>query len=137
MIRRNRDKDNDTRVFEDIARVAGGAASLLSAVRDQIGAEIRGFQGRTSSGEGRGRDDDDLARLHDMISKFRVEQEALKKRVAALEDRLAGKAEKSGKAPRRSASSSSSSSSSSSTGRRKAAAVPSAPARSAKSKKTA
>ena len=134
MIRRNRDKDNDTRVFEDIARVAGGAASLLSAVRDQIGAEIRGFQGRTSSGEGRGRDDDDLARLHDMISKFRVEQEALKKRVAALEDRLAGKAEKSGKAPRRSASSSSSSSS---TGRRKAAAVPSAPARSAKSKKTA
>ncbi len=77
----------DNRLFDDLVRVAGGAASLLSSVGQQLGADFRGLR------EGDSRDaggSEDIQRLQATISKFRLEQESLKKRVAELEAALAG-----------------------------------------------
>lgn len=76
----------DNRLLDDLVRVAGGAASLLSSVGEQLGADFRGVRNRASGDES---DSQDLRRLQATISKFRLEQESLKKRVAELESALA------------------------------------------------
>lgn len=77
----------DNRLLDDLVRVAGGAASLLSSVGQQLGADFRGFRDRDSHDE---MESQDISRLQATISKFRLEQESLKKRVAELEAALAG-----------------------------------------------
>lgn len=77
----------DNRLFDDLVRVAGGAASLLSSVGQQLGADFRGLRDNDARDEG---GSEDIQRLQATISKFRLEQESLKKRVAELEAALAG-----------------------------------------------
>lgn len=77
----------DNRLFDDLVRVAGGAASLLSSVGQQLGADFRGLRDNDARDEG---GYEDIQRLQATISKFRLEQESLKKRVAELEAALAG-----------------------------------------------
>lgn len=79
----------DNRLFDDLVRVAGGAASLLSSVGQQLGADFRGLRDNDARDEG---GSEDIQRLQATISKFRLEQESLKKRVAELEAALAGTA---------------------------------------------
>lgn len=81
----------DNRLLDDLARVAGGAASLLSTVGKQVQSEVMGRMGADyANAEPSSRDD--VARLNGMISQFRIEQEQLKKRVAELEALVLGKA---------------------------------------------
>lgn len=77
----------DNRLFDDLVRVAGGAASILSSVGQQLGADFRGMRDNEAQDEG---GSEDIRRLQATISKFRLEQESLKKRVAELESALAG-----------------------------------------------
>lgn len=79
----------DNRLFDDLVRVAGGAASLISSVGQQLGADFRGLRDNDARDEG---GYEDIQRLQATISKFRLEQESLKKRVAELEAALAGTA---------------------------------------------
>ncbi len=79
----------DNRLFDDLVRVAGGAASLLSSVGQQLGADFRGLRDNNARDGG---ESEDIQRLQATISKFRLEQESLKKRVAELEASLAGTA---------------------------------------------
>ena len=92
----------DNRLFDDLVRVAGGAASLLSSVGQQLGADFRGLRDNDARDEG---GSEDIQRLQATISKFRLEQESLKKRVAELEAALAGTAKpaKATKTPKESA----------------------------------
>lgn len=77
--------------LDDVARVAGGAASLLSTVRQQIRSDLKERVGAYASKMG---DDtsSEMERLQATVNKFRIEQEELKKRVAILEAALLGKA---------------------------------------------
>ena len=81
---------NDSKLLDDLARVAGGAVSLISTVRKQVQADLRG---RVDSYADRM----DLApkaeieRLQALVASFRSEQENLKKRIAELETLVKGK----------------------------------------------
>ena len=81
----------DNKLLDDLARVAGGAASLISTVRRQVQSDLRGRVDAYA-------DRMDLApkaeieRLQALVSTFRTEQTALKERVAELEALVKGKA---------------------------------------------
>ena len=81
---------NDSKLLDDLARVAGGAVSLISTVRKQVQADLRG---RVDSYADRM----DLApkaeieRLQALVASFRSEQENLKKRITELETLVKGK----------------------------------------------
>ncbi len=71
----------DTRLFDDIARVAGGAAGLLGSVRQQVAEEIKARI-------------DDLAGRADLVPRADLERveamlKTLQKRVDALEGKKA------------------------------------------------
>ncbi len=81
---------SDNRLFDDLARMAGGAASLISTVRRQVGSDIKErAQSYTARMDLATRDE--IERLQATISKFRSEQEQLKARVAELEASVGGK----------------------------------------------
>ncbi len=71
------------RLFEDFSRVASGAASTLSSLRDHIESR-RPLSGAVSREE--------FEAVATMAAKARAAQEALEKRVAALEGKLRVKA---------------------------------------------
>ncbi len=77
----------DNRILDDLARVAGGAVSLVSTVRKQVQSDLRGRVDAVA-------DRMDLApkaeieRLQAMVAGFRAEQEILKKRISELEARV-------------------------------------------------
>ncbi|MFA7275486.1 MAG: hypothetical protein WC043_01640 [Pseudobdellovibrionaceae bacterium] len=85
---------DNARIFDDLTRVAGGAASILSALgkqlqtglRDQMGVDVH------SSMFGGAPANDDVERLQGVVTKLRLEQEELKRRVADLESLLGKKA---------------------------------------------
>jgi BMFP domain-containing protein YqiC len=79
---------NQSRFFDDIARVAAGAAGALSGVRGEIEARARDQLERVLAGMDMvGREEFEAARA--MAAKARDEQEMLLRRVEALEARLA------------------------------------------------
>ncbi len=74
----------ETRIFDDIARVAGGAVNLMSAIRQQVREEVQTrFDAMASKLDLVPREDFD--RLEAMLEKARTEQEDLKKRIESLE----------------------------------------------------
>ena len=79
------------RLFDDIARVASGAAGALSGVRDEVEALVKHRMERILA-------DMDLVprdefeAVKEVAANARAEQEKLETRVAALEAALAGKA---------------------------------------------
>ncbi len=74
----------DNRLFDDLAKVAGGAVSLLSSVRKQIEADtmthLNGFAGKLDLAERK-----ELDRLLAIVGQLRLEQEQIKLRLDALE----------------------------------------------------
>ncbi len=81
----------DNRFFDDLARMAGGAASLVSTVRRQIRSDLKDRVGAyTSKMDLAGRDE--IERLQAMVTKYRVEQDQMKRQIAELEAALGGKA---------------------------------------------
>ena len=81
---------SDNRLFDDLARMAGGAASLISTVRRQVGSDLR-ERAQSYSSRMDLASHDEVERLQAAVSKFRVEQEQMKKRIADLEALVSGK----------------------------------------------
>src|SRR3954466_13266328 len=79
---------SQNRFFDDLARVAAGAAGALSGVRGEIEARARDQLERVLAGMDLvGREEFEAARA--MAAKARDEQERLLRRVEELETRLA------------------------------------------------
>ncbi|HEV2188449.1 MAG TPA: accessory factor UbiK family protein [Stellaceae bacterium] len=75
---------SQNRFFDDMARVAGGAASALSGVREEIEARLRGQLERILAGMDLvSREEFEAVKA--MAAKARAEQEDLLLRIAALE----------------------------------------------------
>jgi len=78
---------SQNRFFDDMARVAGGAASALSGVREEIEARLRGQLERILAGMDLvSREEFEAVKA--MAAKARTEQEDLLRRVAELEAAL-------------------------------------------------
>lgn len=78
---------SQNRIFDDIARVAGGALGALSGLKDEIEAMIRDRLERfMADGNFVRREEFDVVRA--MAAEARAEQERLSARVAALEAAL-------------------------------------------------
>lgn len=82
---------DNSRILDDLSRVAGGAFSVLSALGKQVQHNLKDQMGDkfTSSHA-----NDDVARLQGVVTKLRIEQEDLKSRIAELEAMLGKKAPK-------------------------------------------
>ena len=81
---------SQNRIFDDLARVAGGALGALSSLKDEIEAMVRDRMERfMSEGNFVRRDEFDVVRA--MAAEARAEQERLAKRVEELERLLAKK----------------------------------------------
>jgi BMFP domain-containing protein YqiC len=79
---------SQNRIFDDIARVAGGAVGALSGVRDEIEARLRDQLERVLAGMDLvSREEFEAVKA--MAAKAREEQERLLLRIEALEARLA------------------------------------------------
>jgi BMFP domain-containing protein YqiC len=79
---------SQNRFFDDLARVAGGAAGALSGVRADIEARVRDRLERVLAGMDLvSREEFEAVKA--MAAKARDEQEELQRRVAALESQLA------------------------------------------------
>ncbi|HKX07087.1 MAG TPA: accessory factor UbiK family protein [Stellaceae bacterium] len=79
---------NDNRVFEDLARVASGALSALTGVREEVEARLRDqFQHILDRMNLVRREEFEAVQA--MAAKAREEQERLAERLAALEARFA------------------------------------------------
>src|SRR5215813_2731259 len=75
---------SQNRFFDDMARVAGGAASALSGVREEIEARLRGQLERILAGMDLvSREEFEAVKA--MAAKARAEQEDLQRRIAELE----------------------------------------------------
>lgn len=80
----------DNRLLDDLARVASGAFGALSGVRGEVEARLKHqFERILSEMDMISREEFDAVKA--MAAKARMEQEALEKRVAALEAALSGK----------------------------------------------
>ena len=78
---------NDNRIFEDLARVASGALSALTGVREEVEARLRDqFQHILDRMNLVRREEFEAVQA--MAAKARAEQERLAERLAALEARL-------------------------------------------------
>lgn len=77
----------DNRLLDDLARVASGAAGALSGVRGEVEARLRPqFERILAEMDVVPRDEFEAVKA--MAARARTEQEALEKRVAALEKML-------------------------------------------------
>ncbi|MGH6661115.1 MAG: accessory factor UbiK family protein [Rhodospirillales bacterium] len=86
-----------SRIFDDLAKVAGGAVTTLAGVKAEIDGLVRQRIERLLAGADMvQRDEFDAVKM--MAAKARSEQERLEGRVAILEKRLGAIA---GKAPRK------------------------------------
>lgn len=75
-------------LFDDLAKVAAGAAGALSGVRDEVEARVRDQLAKILDGMNLpNREEFDVVRA--MAVAAREENEALKARIAQLEDKLA------------------------------------------------
>lgn len=81
---------SQNRIFDDIAKVAGGALSALGGLKQEVEAMVRDrFERFMAEGNFVRREEFDAVQA--MASQARVEQEKLLARVAALEEALAKK----------------------------------------------
>ena len=88
----------DNRLLDDLARMASGAAGALSGVRGEFEARMKQqFERILAEMDVVPREEFEAVKA--MAARARTEQEALEKRVAALESALAGKAPAAKKAP--------------------------------------
>jgi len=79
---------SQNRFFDDVARVAAGAAGAISGVRDELGMRLRDQLERVLAGMDLvSREEFEAVKA--MAAKAREEQELLLARVEALEARLA------------------------------------------------
>ena len=79
---------SQNRFFDDVARVAAGAAGAITGVRGEIEARLRDQLERVLAGMDLvGRDEFEAVKA--MAAKAREEQEMLQRRVEALEARVA------------------------------------------------
>ncbi|MBE7620371.1 accessory factor UbiK family protein [Gluconacetobacter entanii] len=76
------------RIFDDLAGVAGGAFSALSGVREEIGAMVRARVDEALANLNLVRRDE-FEVVREMATRARIAQEAMEKRVATLETRVA------------------------------------------------
>jgi BMFP domain-containing protein YqiC len=84
---------SQNRIFDDIAKVAGGALSALGGLKQEIEVMIRDrFERFMAEGNFVRREEFDVVQA--MAAAARAEQEKLAARVAELESKLAGKAAK-------------------------------------------
>lgn len=76
--------EQSKKIFEDMSRIAGGAASLLSGMRQHLQEDIRQRVEEIAA-----RMDlvsrEELDQLKETVTKLRKDQTALEKRLAALE----------------------------------------------------
>lgn len=82
----------DNRLLDDLARMASGAAGALSGVRGEVEARVK-QQFERILGEMDVVPREEFEAVKAMAAKARTEQEALEKRVAALESALAGRSQ--------------------------------------------
>lgn len=79
----------DNKLLDDLARVAGGAVSLISSVRRQVQSDLKGrvdyYADRLDLAPR-----EEIERLQSLVATFRTEQSALKERVAELEALVKG-----------------------------------------------
>ncbi|MBY0510141.1 MAG: accessory factor UbiK family protein [Rhodospirillaceae bacterium] len=81
---------SQNRIFDDIAKVAGGALSALGGLKQEVEAMVRDrFERFMAEGNFVRREEFDAVQA--MASQARVAQEKLLARVAALEEALAKK----------------------------------------------
>ncbi|HAJ89631.1 MAG TPA: hypothetical protein DCM27_01245 [Rhodospirillaceae bacterium] len=80
---------DNSRIIDDLSRVAGGAFTVLSALGKQVQSNIKDQMGDKFSSPAAA---DDIARLQGVVTKLRIEQENLKSRIAELEAMLGKKA---------------------------------------------
>lgn len=80
---------DNSRILDDLSRVAGGAFSVLSALGKQVQSNLKEQMGDQFASPAA---NDDVARLQGMVTKLRIEQEDLKSRIAELETMLGKKA---------------------------------------------
>ena len=79
----------DNRLLDDLARMASGAAGALSGVRGEVEARLKQqFERILAEMDVVSREEFEAVKA--MAAKARIEQEALEKRVAALESSRAG-----------------------------------------------
>ena len=88
---------DNNRILDDLTRVAGGAFTILSTLGKQVQNNLKDQMGDKF---GASYANDDTARLQGMVSKLRMEQEDLKKRVADLESLVGKKPAKKTPAPK-------------------------------------
>lgn len=79
---------DNSRIIDDLTRVAGGAFSVFSALGKQIQNNIKDQVGDKFSSPAA---NDDITRLQGVVTKLRMEQEDLKSRIAELEAMLGKK----------------------------------------------
>lgn len=80
---------DNSRIIDDLTRVAGGAFTVFSSIGKQIQSNLKDQMGDKFSPSFA---NDDVTRLQGVVSKLRLEQEELKARVAELESMLGKKA---------------------------------------------
>jgi BMFP domain-containing protein YqiC len=80
---------DNSRIIDDLTRVAGGAFSVFSALGKQIQNNLKDQMG-DKFGPGFS-SNDDVTRLQGVVSKLRIEQESLKSRITELESLLGKK----------------------------------------------
>jgi BMFP domain-containing protein YqiC len=80
---------DNSRILDDLTRVAGGAFSVFSALGKQLQNNLKDQMGDKFSSSS---NTDDVTRLQGVVTKLRMEQEDLKSRIAELETMLGKKA---------------------------------------------
>ncbi|MCB1559126.1 MAG: hypothetical protein KDJ50_09420, partial [Alphaproteobacteria bacterium] len=80
----------DNKLFDDLTRVAGGAATVFAALGKQLGEGLKDQMGDRfpSGGFSSAAANDDIDRLQGVVTKLRIEQEEMKARIAELEAML-------------------------------------------------
>lgn len=79
---------DNSRILDDLSRVAGGAFSVLSSIGKQVQSNMKDQMGDKFASPSA---NDDVARLQGVVTKLRIEQEDLKARIADLEAMLGKK----------------------------------------------
>lgn len=76
---------DNRRILDDLTRVAGGAFTVLSTLGKQVQNNLKDQMGNQFSSS---ESDDAILHLQRMVTKLRIEQEDLKKRIRELETLL-------------------------------------------------
>ncbi len=87
----------DNKLFEDLTRVASGAATVFVTIGKQLGEGLKDQVGGKYAPDfmsGNSVANDDVDRLQAVVTKLRIEQEEMKVRIAELEALLGKKAPK-------------------------------------------